>query len=85
VRLRCEVHDGVNVLRLEHVVDEVRGQDVALDEFVVGVVLDLVQILQARAVCRGVDREAIMSNGKVFECERMRVWRQCETHHSSMQ
>lgn len=39
--LRGGVDDRVNLLGLEHVFDEVRGEQVALDELVVPVVVDL--------------------------------------------
>lgn len=51
VGLGREVHDRVDLLRLQHEVHQVGAADVALHELVVGVVLDLVEVGQARAVC----------------------------------
>ena len=50
MRLRGCVNDGVNLFRREHVRDEVGGQNVALDEFEVGTVLDRVEVAQGAAV-----------------------------------
>lgn len=51
VGLRRKVHDGINLFSLDHEVDQIGAADVALHELVVGVVLDLVQVGEARAVC----------------------------------
>ena len=55
VRLRREVHDRVDLLRLQDVVDEVRRADVALDEFVVRQRRDLLEVREARAVVEAVE------------------------------
>ena len=55
VRLRREVHDRVDLLRLQNVVDEVRRADVALDEFVVRQRRDLLEVREARAVVEAVE------------------------------
>ena len=50
MRLCCGVDDRVDLLRLDHVLEQVGREDVALDEFVVRRVLDLVQVGEAAAV-----------------------------------
>ena len=55
MRLRREVHDRVDLLRLQHVVDEVRRADVALDELVVRQRRDLLEVREARAVVEAVE------------------------------
>ena len=55
VRLRREVHDRVDLLRLQNVVDEVRRADVALDELVVRQRRDLLEVREARAVVEAVE------------------------------
>ena len=55
VRLRREVHDRVDLLRLQDVVDEVRRADVALDELVVRQRRDLLEVREARAVVEAVE------------------------------
>mmetsp|Transcript_38580 Transcript_38580/g.95418 ORF Transcript_38580/g.95418 Transcript_38580/m.95418 type:complete len:308 (-) Transcript_38580:121-1044(-) len=50
VRLRGEVEDRVNLLRLEQVVEQVGLLDVALDELEVAQRLEVLQVLAARAV-----------------------------------
>mmetsp|Transcript_5044 Transcript_5044/g.11863 ORF Transcript_5044/g.11863 Transcript_5044/m.11863 type:complete len:377 (-) Transcript_5044:10-1140(-) len=47
MRLGGEVHDGVDLLRLEDVVHQVGRADIALDELVVRAVVQAVQVLQA--------------------------------------
>ena len=54
MRLRREVHDRVDLLRLQDVVDEVRRADVALDELVVRQRRDLLEVREARAVVEAV-------------------------------
>ena len=48
--LSCEVHDGVDVLGDEKVVDEVGAGDVALDELEVGGGFGRVEVLEVGAV-----------------------------------
>ena len=43
--LRRKVHNGVNFLFFQHIVDQVGRADVPLHELVVLVVLDLVQVV----------------------------------------
>ena len=50
VSLRSEVHDGVDVLGDEKVVDEVGAGDVALDELEVGGGFGRVEVLEVGAV-----------------------------------
>ena len=52
--LRGEMHDGVNLLLLKHVIHQLRGTNVALYELVVFIVLDLVQVLQTGAIVKSV-------------------------------
>jgi hypothetical protein len=47
VGLCCEVHDGVDFVFLEGVVDEITARDVSLDEFEVGELHDLLEVLEA--------------------------------------
>jgi len=55
VGLRGEVHDGVYLLLLQHIVDQVRGADVPFHELVVFVVLDLIEVFEARAVIQSIE------------------------------
>jgi len=50
VSLSSEMHNSINLLILQHEVDQIGAANVALDELVVGIVLDLIQVLQARAI-----------------------------------
>ena len=45
--LRREVHDGVDLFRLQNEIDQVGAANVSLHKLVVGQVLDAVKILQA--------------------------------------
>ena len=61
VRLGGEVHDGVDLLGLEHVIDEVGCANVSLDEFVVLVVADDgIDVLAACAVIELVEVDDIV-------------------------
>ena len=48
--LGSEMHDSVNLLRLEDVGHEVRRGNVALDKFEVWQLLEFIEVGQARAV-----------------------------------
>lgn len=50
VSLGGEMHNGVDLLLLEDVVDEVGTLDVALDELEIGQILDVLEIVEAGAV-----------------------------------
>jgi len=52
MRLGGSMDDGVDLLGFEDVLQQIGGQDVALDELVVRVVLDLIEVVQGRAVVK---------------------------------
>ena len=61
VCLRSEMHDGIDLLGAEDVVDKIAGRDVALHELVVLVLADLdSNILEARAIGEAVEVDNVV-------------------------
>lgn len=60
VGLGSKVHDGVDFVFEESIVDNVRRGNVSLDEFKVGKVLDLVEIFQTTAVIQAVKNDNVV-------------------------
>ena len=61
VRLRSEVHHGIDLLRLQHVREEIRGQNIALDELEVQVVLNGLEVVERRAVVELVEDDHLVA------------------------
>ena len=51
MRLRSEVHNGVNFLSLKHISNQLRATDIALNKFVVRILFDVTKVLQAGTIC----------------------------------
>ena len=60
VGLGSKVHDGVDFVFEERIVDNVRRGNVTLDEFEVGKVIDLVEIFQTTAVIQAVKNDNVV-------------------------
>ena len=55
-----KVHDRVDLVFKECIVDNVRHRNVPLDEFVIWKVLDLVEIFQTAAVIQAVENDNVV-------------------------
>ena len=85
VRLRGGVDDRVDLLRLDHILEQVGGQQIALDELVILAFLDFVQVAQAAAVIELVEvddlvlpeSDGVLVKRRVGGCRRRHGW---ETH-----
>jgi hypothetical protein len=51
VGLGSEMHDGVDFFGFKDIVDKIRTANISADKLVVREVLDLIKVLNARAIC----------------------------------
>ncbi len=58
VSLSREVHDGVDLLRLQHVAHQFTAANISLDKSIIWISLDLIEILNARTICERNDIDA---------------------------